>query len=176
MNTSSTTDSQPLPRLGIDISKATVDVCLILLDLSLQRHRFSNDTKGFAQLQTWLVRQKAPCVLAGMEATGCYALALLKFLHQQKHQVCLLNARHVKDFARSQGHKVKTDKADAHIIAVFLRYNEHLKRWQPMSEDLVQLQALVRRRQQLMQDLQSEKNRLEDPQMTRLVKRDIQQH
>lgn len=165
-----------LPRLGIDISKASFDVCLVLTDESTQQRRFTNNSKGFVQLQAWLLRHNAPCTLAAMEATGCYALALLHYLYHQQHQVCLLNPRHVKDFARSRGLRVKTDPLDARNIASFLRYHDNLQRWQPATEELSLLQALVRRRQQLQQDLLAERNRLEDPLISRFIKQDIQQH
>lgn len=165
-----------LPRLGIDISKDTFDACLILPDESTHRARFNNNSKGFTQLHAWLLRHHAPCTYAGMEATGCYAHALLHFLHHHKHQVYLLNPRKVKSFGDSQGSRVKTDKGDALIIATFMAERKKLQLWRPAPEELILLQAMVRRRQQLLQDLQAERNRLEDPQMASFVRQDIQGH
>jgi len=171
--------SSPLPiRLGLDISKDTFDACLCFEDSAskTQNKAFLNTTKGFAQLDAWLRRHHAPVVLAGLEATGRYGLALCQHLHAKGHQVYQLNPRHVKDFARSQGRRVKTDAVDAAIIAQFLRYNDQRQLWQPPPAHFVDLQALLRRRMQLMDQLQAERNRLEDPGLPAVVRSDIASH
>ena len=91
-----------LPLLGIDVSKATFDAHLLLAQERSASHSFPNSPKGFAELQAWLDEFQAHSTYAGLEATGPYGHALLVFLHDQGHTACLLNARHVKDHARSQ--------------------------------------------------------------------------
>lgn len=158
-----------LPRLGIDISKTTFDACLLLADGKTFSEVFANTESGFQELDAWLAKRHAKITLAGLEATGPYSQALLWHLNLQDHHVCLLNPRRVKDYARSQGRKVKTDATDAKVIASYLRTNEHLQLWQPPSEALVALQALVRRRQQVMDMLQAERNRQENKRLPAAV-------
>jgi transposase len=163
------TASSSLPRLGIDISKATFDACLLYADGKTSSEVFANTEAGFQQLDAWLAKLRAKITLAGLEATGPYSQALLWHLNLQGHHVCLLNPRRVKDFARSQGRRVKTDATDAKVIATYLRHDEHLQLWQPPSEALLALQALVRRRQQVMDMLQAERNRQENKRLPAAV-------
>jgi transposase len=158
-----------LPRLGIDVSKLTFDVCLIHADGSNYRCPFTNDAKGFAELHAWLAKHKAARTLAGLEATGPYSHALLHYLHDKGHSVCHLNPRRVKDFAKSQGRRVKTDAIDAVVIAAYLRCTERLQLWRPPCAAVVTLQALVRRRQQVMDAMQAERNRTENQQLPTVV-------
>jgi transposase len=150
-----------LPRLGNDVSKLTFDACLLLPHGSKASAQFTNDSKGFAKLDVWLKEHHLTKVLAGLESTGPYGLNLLWHLHTQGHSCCMLNARRVKDYGRSQGRRVKTDRTDAALIASYLKTSEHLHLWEPTCQALRDLQALVRRRQDLMDALQAERNRLE---------------
>lgn len=151
-----------LPRLGVDVSKATFDVCLCLPGGARHAGQFANTAPGFLQLDAWLKSHALHQVSAALEATGPYGLLLLRHLHNQGHTVYQLNPRRVKDFARSQGRRVKTDRVDAAIIADFLQAHAPLlKAWQPPAQALVELQALVRRRAQLLDMCQAERNRQE---------------
>jgi len=147
------------PLLGIDISKATFDARLVLDSAHSHHQQFANDAKGFAALDRWLAQHGVRRCYAGLEATGPYGHALLWHLHSHQHAVSLLNPRHVKDFARSQGRRVKTDVADAMVIAQFLRSHQP-RLWSPPAPSIAQLQALVRRRHQLMVMMGAERNRL----------------
>ena len=149
------------PLLGIDVSKATFDACLLLPDGTKHEHPFANTPEGFTELDAWLRKHRAPRTLAGLEATGPYGALLLWHLHQRSHRVSQLNPRRIKDYARSQGRRVKTDRTDAHLIACYLRSTEEFVLWEPPSEALSQLQALIRRRQALLDHLQAERNRLQ---------------
>ena len=62
---------------------------------------------------------------------------------------------------RSQGRRVKTDREDAAIIAAYLKVSEDLHPWQPPAQALSELQALVRRRAQILDTIQAERNRLD---------------
>jgi transposase len=148
-----------LHLLGIDVSKLTFDACLLHLNGSKATAEFPNNSEGFAQLDIWLAQHHATQTLAGLEATGPYGVQLLWHLHTQGHRVTQLNPRRIKDYARSQGRRVKTDRTDAHHIASYLHHSEHLVLWEPPAQALSELQALVRRRQDLMDNLQAERNR-----------------
>jgi transposase len=157
------TPSYPdLPLLGVDISKAKFDVRLVPLQGSTHASKFTNEPKGFALLDTWLTSHQVSCAYAGLEATGPYGHALLVHLHARGHKVCLLNPRRVKDFAKSQGRRVKTDRVDASVIAAFLRAINPLC-WTPAPQSAQDLQSLVRRRAQVMNMLLAERRRQETP-------------
>lgn len=150
-----------LPRLGIDVSKLTFDVHLCMLDGRTHSAKFANNQEGVAQLDTWLAQYRATNTCAGIEATGPYGVLLLWHLHTRGHSAYQLNPRRVKDFARSQGRRVKTDAIDAAVIAAYLKASEDLQPWQPASQALLDLQDLVRRRDQVITTLDAERNRKE---------------
>lgn len=145
--------------LGIDVSKLSFDACLLRTNGTKAAAHFDNNEQGFASLDAWLREQRAEQCLAGIEATGAYGVHLLWHLHTHGHLTAQLNPRYVKDYARSQGRRVKTDSTDAAIIAHYLRASDSLVLWEPPVQALSELQALVRRRQDLMDALQAERNR-----------------
>jgi len=148
-----------LPVLGLDVAKKSVQA-----ELRTSAHKvrfgFANSTKGFAQLARILTEHNVPKVWAALEATGPYGQALALWLHGQGHRVSLLNPRRVKQYARSAGNRNKTDLLDAATIADFVCALKP-PAWEPPAQEVAQLQALVRRREELSLMLQAEKNRLE---------------
>jgi transposase len=148
-----------LPVLGLDVAKASVQAQL-RTNGNKVRFGFANNAKGFAQLARVLKEHNVPKVWAGLEATGPYSHALALWLHDQGHRVSLLNPRRVKQYARSAGNRNKTDLLDAAVIADFVCALKPAA-WQPPTLEVAQLQALVRRREELFLMLQAEKNRLE---------------
>jgi transposase len=148
-----------LPVLGLDVAKASVQAEL-RTNGSKVRFGFANNAKGFAQLARVLQQQGASKIWAGLEATGPYSQALALWLHTQGHRVSLLNPRRVKQYAGSAGRRNKTDRLDAALIADFVCAMKPAL-WQPPALEVAQLQALVRRREELCVMLQAEKNRLE---------------
>ena len=150
-----------MPRLGIDISKLTFDVHLCLPGGGTHSAQFANNQEGFAELDAWLKLHRTSKTQAGLEATGPYGVLLLWHLHTRGHTVYQLNPRRVKDYARSQGRRVKTDAVDAAVIAAYLKSSEELKPWEPASQALQDLQDLVRRRNQVIISLDAERNRKE---------------
>jgi transposase len=154
------TDELLLPVLGLDIAKASVQAELRIKGRKV-RFGFANNAKGFAQLarilraagraqdfgQAW----KPPDPTARRLRCGCILKAI---------QVSLLNPRRVKQYAQSAGRRNKTDRLDAAILADFVCAMKPAL-WQPPTLEVAQLQALVRRREELCVMLQAEKNRLE---------------
>ena len=148
-----------LSVLGLDVAKASVQAELRSSGNKV-RFGFDNNAKGFAKLARILNQYNAPKIWAGLEATGPYSHALALWLHDQGHRVSLLNPRRVKQYARSAGNRNKTDVLDAAIIADFVCAHQPAV-WQPPTREVAQLQALVRRREELSLMLQAEKNRME---------------
>jgi transposase len=94
-----------------------------------------------------------------MESTGRYGDALATYLHQQKHQVSMVNPARIKKYAESQLQRNKTDKLDAKIIADFCRTQEP-GLWTPPAPEKRELQEMVRRLNALIKDQTRERNRL----------------
>jgi transposase len=146
--------------LGIDISKLKFDACLIR-DAGKPRHKvFRNSPDGFLQLSAWLAKQHAGRVHACLEATGVYGEALAAYLHEAGHEVSVINPAQIKAYARSRLSRVKTDKADATLIAQFCA-ERRPPRWSPLPQEVRELQALARRLDSLVEMRQMEANRLE---------------
>ena len=77
--------------IGIDVSKLTLDVMVRTTNVHKQ---FSNDTKGFKQIITWLSKQRIDLEqsLICFEHTGWYCLMLSYFLYENN-----LDMKHVMD-------------------------------------------------------------------------------
>ena len=87
--------------------------------------------------------------LAVLEPTGGYEAALVAALIEAKIGVAVVNARQIRDFAKSRGKLAKTDKIDAQMLACFAEANRPEPREQP-DEHTCELEALVTRRRQLV--------------------------
>ena len=130
--------------IGVDVSKATLDVCLINLQSDqITRLSVPNNREGAQQLITAL-----PAVgtcLTVVEATGGYQCLLVAELVASDHVVAVANPRQVRDFARGMGRLAKTDKIDAQIIA---RYGQQAnpRPFEKLPENREELQQLATRR------------------------------
>jgi transposase len=144
--------------LGIDISKKKFDVCLILQTGKFRHRVFPNTDSGCEQLCAWLLKQKVERVHACMEATGTYAEPLALYLHEAGQMVSVVNPARIKAYAQSHLSRTKTDKADAQLIAQFCQ-ERHPPQWQPLPQEIADLQALVRRLEALSEMRQMEVNR-----------------
>jgi transposase len=165
-----------LPILGIDVAKRSFQACLLKPGQRAQESEFSNDLQGFAALEQWLLKQNVPCTCAALEATGSYSLGLLVFLHEKNHRVSLLNPRWIKDYARSEGRRNKTDVVDARVIGHYV-LSHQTREWQPASVERQKLQALYRRRCQVMEMRIAEQLRLQHaPQEVKASLRSVLDH
>lgn len=97
--------------IGIDISKTTFDVSL-LLDERTIINKFSNNNKGFKLLLQWLSKNKInkndfTNIHVCMEATSIYGESLATFLDYNGFFVSVVNPAQIKGFARSDYLKQK---------------------------------------------------------------------
>ncbi|MCF7521965.1 transposase [Neisseria sp. ZJ106] len=128
--------------LGIDISKHTIDCCLIS-DGCYYEKQFSNTEKGFQNLEQWLVGHHATENLhCCCEATGIYYEKLAEYLYC-RYIISVENPRKIKGYAQSKLQRTKNDKQDAKLIAEYCRTNKP-KHWQPPTPEQKQLQELTR--------------------------------
>lgn len=164
------------PVLGIDIAKRRFDVALLFEVDTKPRHKsFDNGSAGFSALAAWLKKQGVGKLHTCLEATGRYGEALASFLYDDGHRVSVVNPAQIRDYAKSQLRRNKTDKLDAAIIARFCA-KEDPRAWQPLPSERRELQALARRLEALDKMRQQERNRLEDEGEESLIKDTLEEH
>lgn len=160
-------NAESIHYVAIDISKATLQV-------QDDRGSFAvaNNPKGHRKLLGYLESLAHPLVV--FEATGGYERALLESLHKAEVPLAMVNPARVRDFAKSEGVRAKTDPIDGKIILAFAR-SKALRPMTPPSEVRVKLAALLDRRGHLVEQLAREKNRLQNSEnfIQRSIKRMI---
>ncbi len=146
--------AQPMTFVGIDVSKATLDVAS---RPTASGSTVANDDAGIAVLMTSL-HQLRPTLIV-LEATGGYELPVVRALVEAALPVIVANPRHVRDFAKATGRLAKTDRIDAQVLARFAEQVRPALR--PLPTPATQaLAALLARRRQLVEMLTAEKHRL----------------
>ena len=154
--------------VGIDIAK---EEFVVACRPERPEWAASNDAAGIAATVTGL--QRLVPTLIVLEATGGYETALVAALAAAGLPVVVANPRQVRDFAKATGQFAKTDRLDAHLLALFAERVQPTPR--PLPEPVLeQLTALLTRRRQLLDMLIAERNRLEHA--TPPIRRDITQH
>ena len=146
--------------VGIDVSKAKLDVVLRWGEGREAHRQVSNDSAGHQALAEWLQQQGVEGVGVCLEATGRYGQALAQHLHQQGYRVSVVNPAPVKHFAAALMKRHKTDKSDASVLA---RYMAQMQppAWQAPTLLRSQLQELKRLIDDLHTDHTRVQNRLE---------------
>ncbi|WP_442496903.1 IS110 family transposase [Methylobacter sp. sgz302048] len=135
--------------VGVDIAKHKFDVAR--LENGKYKHKkFDNTPEGFAALIVWLTTFGGVKPSVCMEATGAYSIPLAECLAQSGYPVAVVNPARIKGFAKSELSRIKTDKADAKLIA---RYAQEKKPplWTPPPANIRELQALLRRIEDLLE-------------------------
>lgn len=160
--------------LGIDVSKATVDVALLLSETKPMTATFENTVKGFKHLQQWLLRQSQQPVHACLEATGRYGEAIAAYLVEQGHPVSVVNPARIHAYGRSKLRRSKTDKGDAYLIADFCA-TQHPALWSPIPEHQQELQEMSRQLDDLKTSRQRVSNRLGSGIRSQTVKKLLQE-
>ncbi len=90
-----------------------------------------------------------------LESTGGYESLAVSYLQACGYDVCVINPRHARDFARAMGRLAKTDKIDAEMLCRFadiIDARPDRERFvKPLTDSRREhLNALVRRRRQLV--------------------------
>lgn len=164
MNTTHTTNTlQELVCVGLDVSRDTLDACLLRPNSKPLHKQFANDEAGFALLLKW-TQSQAPEAHAHfcLEATGSYSTGVALYLAEHKQQVSVVNPARIRFFGLCQRQGNKTDKADAALIALFCQ-RERPALWRAAAPQVQLLLALVRRLHALSELITQEQNRLAAP-------------
>ena len=139
--------------VGIDVAKAELVVSILP---SAERFTVANDERGVRTLVERL-GGLAPTLIV-LEATGGYELLGVAALAAATLPVVVVNPRQVRDFAKATGQLAKTDRIDADILARFADVVRPAVR--PLvDEEAQELEALLTRRRQLLEMLQTDRNR-----------------
>jgi len=154
--------------VGIDVSKKELQV---YVRPDGKRDVFANTEEGVAQMLTFL-KSFSPTLVV-LETTGGLEIEATNALVDHSLPVVIVNARHVRNFAKALGTLAKTDRIDAEIIAHFAEAVRPEIR--PLRDEQAQrLHALNVRRRQLVQMITSERNRLS--QASKWTAKTIQDH
>jgi transposase len=160
--------------IGIDVAKDSLDVYLI--SGSQQAYKqFTNDPNGYRQLLTWLKHKQVVQAHACLEATGQYSDGVAQYLYEQGLAVSVINPARIKAYGRSKLQRNKTDKADAELIAHFC-VEQKPALWTPPPACFKELQALVRRLDDLQVNLDQEHNRLQSGTQSTIVITGLKTH
>jgi transposase len=140
--------------VGIDVAKDTLEVATS----AAQRWSCPNDPKGLRELRERLRAVQADLIV--LEATGGYETAAASTLVQANLPVVVVNPRQVRQFARALGQLAKTDRIDAGVLVQFGQQVQPEVRPLPDAQTRL-LDALLTRRQQVLEMIGRERNRLE---------------
>jgi len=102
--------------IGIDVSKATLDVCIKPAGQTLH---VAYDEAGIKQVLA--AAQAAHPTLLVVEATGGLEVRIASELAGVGLPIAVINPRQARDFARATGQLAKTDRVDAAVLADFAR-------------------------------------------------------
>jgi transposase len=142
--------------VGVDVAKFTLDG---FCPEKGERLKLTNTESAVHELCLRLKKKKRPLMVV-MEATGGDETLLLSQLAKHEIEAAVINPRQVRDFAKGVGADAKTDSIDAQILSRFAAVIQP----QPTavkSEHEQKHAALVTRRNQLLELIHQENNRLQ---------------
>lgn len=113
---------------GIDVGKDKHVACVIDAEGKplVRSQSFLNNATGYPLILARLQQAGGPAkVLVGMEATGHYWYGLHDFLTRQGYRVVVLNPIQTAQQAAMGIRKCKTDRIDAHHIAILMKNGDY---------------------------------------------------
>ena len=140
--------------VGIDVAKDDLEIAL---RPTKDAWTVAHDPARLEALTRRLTSAEPELIV--LEATGGYEASVAAALSTARIPVAVVNPRQVRDFARATGQLAKTDRIDAHTLALFADRVRPEPR--PLPDPVgEELRALVARRRQLLEMLGAEQNRL----------------
>lgn len=141
--------------IGIDISKATLDV----YD-GVKSYKFENNEPGFKKVVALSTSIKDTILI--FEPTGIYSYALTKFCSKHKINIVMVGPKESRDFARSLKVRSKTDKIDAQVL---YRYQSHVEpsmvKIPSVNQHAVNIQEMLNIYEAIQSNKQRFKNQIE---------------
>lgn len=158
--------------IGIDVSKATLDIA-IRQDNHSEHFVVKNTPAGFKKLHRKL--SKLEVEQLGLEASGRYGEPLALWLVEQGYPVSYLNPKLTHRFAQTQIRYTKTDAQDAQLIAQYVQLHRP-KLWLAPSPAQRLLTQRSRRLDALKKTRHQELNRLKSGITDEFVLQQIHDH
>ena len=152
--TTQTTQTTAL-YVGIDVSQKTLTIATYPTD---EVWTIANDPHHHRALVQRLAQLSVQRVL--LESSGGYEKPVVHALQQADIPVVVVTAQRARYFAKSMRGDLKTDRADARMLAYFA-YCYPVQPTAPCSPVQAELKELWARREQLVQELEREKKRLQ---------------
>ncbi|MCA1718695.1 MAG: IS110 family transposase [Actinobacteria bacterium] len=155
-----TSPSRQGVHVGIDVSKRTLDVCILPSPAGGpdgETFVVANNQAGIDEILSRIGGLGPELVV--LEATGRYERLAAISIAAAGIAVAVVNPRQARDFAKAMGRLAKTDKIDALVLARFAGVVEPRASVIP-DEEARALQGILVRRRQLIEMLVSENNRL----------------
>lgn len=116
--------------IGLDISKNSIDCCIITAK-GKTHFKTENSLSGCLNILETIKRRCIRKIAAAMEATGIYYETAAKCLSEHC-PVYVINPKRIKDYGKALFQRTKTDKADAALIAEYLkRHADFLPAYSP---------------------------------------------
>lgn len=137
--------------VGIDVAKDKHDCYIVGADGQPFSNVFTilNNRFGFDELfqKIHCAERNLENVKVGLEATGHYSYNLLSFLLEKNISIYVINPLHTNLYRKSLSLRLtKTDRVDAHAIAMMLMSDVDLKSYSENSFHNEELKSLVRYR------------------------------
>jgi len=154
--------------VGLDVSSEDLAAGFGLISSNLlskigKPRKFTNTSKGFKSLDTWIQKQrKVEGVKLGvvMEATGVYHERVAHFLHGKGYEIYIVLPNKAKRYLQSIGHRSKNDPIDSRGLTQMGIDQQHLEKWHPPSPVMIKLRGLTRHRQRIQQQITVVNNQL----------------
>lgn len=129
--------------VGIDISKATLDFCVVEPS-KVSFHKIKNKVAAISKLLK-TIKEIDPDAYICMENTGYYNFNLYEVLEKFSFRTYVIDPKYIK---RSIGLvRGKNDKVDAKRIATFIERNhQDFESWKPISESIKAIKILLSQR------------------------------
>ena len=137
---------------GLDVHKQSVVACIMGKDIKKDIQTFGTYTSELVSLKKWLKDNGITHI--AMESTGVYWKPIFNIL-EDEFEILLVNARHIKNVPGR-----KTDVSDSEWICKLLRAGLLRGSFIP-PRDIRELRDLTRYEQKLINNISSEKNRIQ---------------
>ena len=137
--------------IGVDVSKKTIDICLIHQKKSIFSIQVANNTKGFKDFVKACKPHRIPIkkALVCLENTGDYGNPFALWATKNNYNVWIENATAIKN---SKGFiRGESDKIDAYHIALYAsRFEDKCRLWTPPRNVVTMLRNLRTTRDRLI--------------------------
>lgn len=159
--------------IGIDVSKRKFDRAFLKENGKWSSETYNNNIESFIEFYDKLPNQEKIFV---MEATSSYYLRLAYFLHEKGERVAVVNPLKIRRYAQMKFERVKTDKADARIIAEYASIDD-LQYWEPQPNHLIDIRQICSVMEKLVKDQTMWSNKKEalqnDPKHSRIAMEEV---